>query len=150
MEFGLESAQSVLEDGAGLFLQHSKEQEHDQTIPLDVDHDRYLLADDLGILRVFTVRDAGRLVGYACFCVGFSLRHKTSYQATQDSLYLAPEYRKGTLGIRFIRFIEEALRKDGVQVIRQHAHPETVLDRMLPRMGYVHAHNEYEKRIDKE
>ena len=147
--FGVEPAHVVLTEGAALFARHADEQVHSD-LPLDIDHDRYLLADDLGILRVFTVRDETRLIGYACFCVQFSLRHKTSLQATEDSLYLAPEYRKGTTGVRFIKFIENVLSLEGVQLIRQHAHPDTTLDALLPKMGYEHCHNEWERRLDKE
>src|SRR5688572_8316815 len=143
--FAREPAHVVLKEGLELFERHNTEQVHDQTIALDIDHDRYILADDMGMLRPFTCRDAGVLVGYACFAVNCSLRHKTSLQATLDSLYLAPEYRKGTIGIRFIKYMETMLRAEGVQVIRQHAHPETALDHILPKLGYEHTHNEYEK-----
>lgn len=148
IQFAREAASVVLKDGCELFRRHSREQEHDQTIPLDVDDARYLLADEIGILRVYTCREDGVLVGYACFCLAFSLRHKTSFQATQDSLYLAPEYRKGSVGIRFLRYIESQLRSESVQVVRQHTHPGTSLDSILPKMGYEHVHNEYEKRLD--
>jgi GNAT superfamily N-acetyltransferase len=145
--FAREVAQQVLDDGLALFIRHNDEQIHDPDSPLDIDRDRYLLADNMGILRAFACRDNGVLVGYACFCLNFSLRHKTRYEATEDSLYLAPEYRGSTIGVRFLKFIEAELVRDGVDLIRQHTHPGTALDRILPKMGYTHTHNEYEKKV---
>ena len=151
IRFDREPAGIVLGEGQELFARHSVEQEHDQSIPLDIDHQQYHLADAIGMLRVFTVRDDERLVGYAVYCVSFSIRHQTSLQATQDSLYLAPEYRKGTLGIRFLKYIEAELRADHVQVLRQHTHPGTNLDNIFrnKKSGYEHVHNEWEKRLDR-
>lgn len=147
--FFSESAAVLAHEGLPLFEEHAREQVHSD-LPLDLDLDAYQRADFLGILRVYTVRDAGVLVGYGVYAVTYSWRHRTSLQATQDSLYLIPPLRGRTVGVRFMNFIESALRSEGVQVLRQHTHPGTAMDGIMARLGYEHAHNEWELRLDKE
>lgn len=145
--FQRERAHELWDEAFPLFRQHSAEQEHDQTIPLDPDIERYNLAEEVGLLRCFTARMDGVLIGYGVFGVCMSLRHRTLLEATQDSLYLIPNFRKGRIGIQFIRFMEAELKAEGVIVIRQHTHPDTPLDGLLPKMGYSLVHREWEKRL---
>jgi GNAT superfamily N-acetyltransferase len=104
--------------------------------PLRVDYARYLRAEAMGQLRLFTIRVEGALVGYADFTLDKSPKYGI-LQASQGDLFLLPEYRRGRVGIRFIRWCDEALKTERVMVVYQHtkiAHP--AMGKVLEHLGY--------------
>lgn len=118
-------------------------------IELAPDLDKYLKCEENGNLRIYTVRFDHKLIGYACFFVTPHAHYVNSLQALQDVLYLDPEYRAGRIGLNLIRFSEDELRGDGVQVVHQHvklAHP--TLGRILERLGYQAVETIYSRRLD--
>ena len=132
-----------------LLVKHHEEIAQFKDIPLDVDLDAYLTAELSASLRVFTVR-VDRLIGYAVFFVRFNPHYASSLQAVEDVLFLDRSFRKSTrIGVALIRFAEEQLRDEGVQLIYHHAkvaHPQ--LGTILERFGYDHVENIYVKRVN--
>lgn len=105
-------------------------------MPFDPDFEMYRRCSDSGVLRIYTVRDGSVLCGYQIFMVMFHPHSKNSKQANQDILYLAPEYRKGMIGYRFIKWCIEQLRAEGVKVVYQHISARNDFGRMLERVGF--------------
>lgn len=134
-----------------LFHRHWQEVSHYLDIPLEPDRQVYEAADANGMLRVYTVRGAnGDLYGYALFFVRRNPHYASSLQAVQDIVFVAPEYRQGTLGMRLLRVAETELWGEGVQAVYHHvklAHP--ALGKVLERMGYQPVETIYTKRLDK-
>lgn len=133
-----------------LIAQHYEEIAHHKDIPLDPDVERYNAMDDAGLLRCFTARDCGRLIGYAIFICGPNLHYKSTKIANQDVLFLAPEARNGTTAMRFFDFFEKRLAGEGWQLTMQHekiAHP--ALGRLAERRGYEPMDRIWVKRLDK-
>ncbi|MGH8277870.1 MAG: GNAT family N-acetyltransferase, partial [Steroidobacteraceae bacterium] len=119
--FGRESlAQVRSADLDALLMRHYLEIAHFKDIPLEVDWDRYAIAEEQGRLRAFTARAGTQLIGYAGFLVGSNLHFKTSLQAVQDVLFLVPEYRNRHIGLQFLRYCDEELRSEGVQAVYLH------------------------------
>lgn len=117
-------------------------------IDLDPDTDAYAALEEADMLRVFTARTAaGRLVGYAAYFVRSHLHYQHSRQASQDVLYLAPEYRRGRAGIRLIRYVDAALAAEGVQVVYQHVKAAHDFGPVLEHEGYFLAEKIYAKRL---
>lgn len=116
-------------------------------IDLDVDWDAYLLLAETGDLRFFVCRDDGVIVGYSVFVITRYPRSKHVPYAMQDTIYVLPKYRVGGLGIRLVRFIEDELRKDGVQLITQAARSGTAFDKVLRHNGYELTHHNFLKRL---
>lgn len=133
-----------------LFAQHFQEISQYPDIPLDIDLDGYLQQARAGCLRVYTARSAGQLIGYTVFFVRRNLRYRSSLQASQDVLYLHPAYRKGRVGLKLIRFSEESLKAEGVQVLYQHVKAVRDEGRLMERLGYTLVDLLYAKRLDKE
>ena len=106
----------------------------DRTV--DVDLTVYENAHKQGMLRIFTARDLGTLVGYAIFIVAKDYHYKDSIRATQDMLYLAPKYRNGFIGVEFIRWCDEQLRAENVATVYQYSAKN-------PDIGPVFAHLDY-------
>ena len=122
-------------------------------IPLMPDREVYAAMEMAGYLRCYTARAeaSGELIGYAVFVVRRALHYITSLQAMSDVVYLAPEHRGGLVGMRMLRYAEEQLRAEGVQVVLHHAklgHP--ALARCLERMGYAPQDVVYGRRLDHE
>jgi GNAT superfamily N-acetyltransferase len=134
-----------------LFELHYREIAHYQDIPLAPDRAFYLEADRLGLLRAYTVRAIdGLLVGYVTLVVRTNPHYATSVQAVADLLYLHPDHRRGRAGVGLIRYAEDQLRREGVQVVMHHvkiAHPR--LGEILRRGGYIPIDTLYAKRLDR-
>ena len=131
-----------------LLIAHWKEIAHYPDIPLDPDRDQYLVLEDAGVIRCFTARDDGKLVGYAVFFVRPALHYASSVQAYQDVLYLDPSVRGGT-GYRFIRFCDEQLAKSAIQVVYHHVKQRHNFGPLLERLGYELVDLIFARRLDK-
>ena len=101
-----------------------------------------------GKLRVFTARDAGRLVGYAVFTVDFAVHYSTSLQAIQDVLFLLPAYRNAGNGGQLISYCDHVLRGEGVQCVIQHVKRAHDFGPLLSVLGYEPIETIYVKRLD--
>ena len=150
--FGRETFDTVVGEIETLMQAHYEEVNHHADIPPGCDYEKYRKAEQLNLLRIFTVRIAGLLVGYSIFMVGFSLHYKTSFQARQDTLFIHPDYRQGMTGYRFIKWVDDRLRLEGVQVCYQH-HKVLAGDRLnlgplFERLGYQLIYKMYFRRLD--
>lgn len=149
MYFQQERSQDLWSEIQPLLVEHWREIAHYQDILLDPDVESYNYADSRGLLRCYTVRNGGRLIGYAIFKIG-SLHYKGSKQAFQDVLFVLPEYRNKGTGFRLIRFCDRELKKEGMQVVYQHVKKAHNFGPLLVRLGYELVDLIYAKRLDKE
>lgn len=141
----------LFEEAFPLLSLHWREIAHYDDIALNPDVERYLGLEQADVLRVFTARAGGALVGYACFFVSCNGHYSDSLQALQDILYVDPGWRCSTIGLRLIRACDEALRVEGVQLVLQHvkeAHPALAV--ILERMGYERIDVIYGRRLDRQ
>ena len=145
--YQLERAVDVIEEIEPLLQMHWREIAHYQDIPLAPDWEWYRTSP---IVRVFTARDEGRLVGYAVFLVVRNKHYMTSLQGMQDIMFLLPEYRGRTVGPRLIDFCEEQLKAEGVQAVYHHVKRAHDFGPLLERKGYESVDTIYAKRLDKE
>lgn len=148
--FAQERAGPIFDEIKPLLRSHFEEIAHYRDIPLAPDYARYFKAEEHGQLRIYTARMDGVLFGYAIYFVRPSLHYRTSLQAQQDILYLAPEYRQGGRGRALIEFADNALRAEGVQVVIQHVkhRPELNFGPLLKRIGYEFMDELWTRRLD--
>lgn len=149
--FQRERAQDVFQEMLPLLEKHWEEIAHFKDILLEPDTETYFRMEDMGILRVFTARDEnGILIGYNVFFIKHNLHYKSSLNALQDILFIHPDYRKGTIGTRLIKWCDEELRAEGVQVVYQHLKAKKELDfsALLERIGYHFVDKIYARRLD--
>ena len=95
----------------------------------------YRALESVGRFTLFTARDDGRLAGYNAFFVHRHMHYIDLNVAFNDVLFLAPEYRQGTTGIRLVKHAE-CLKDEGVDKICYHAKLDTNLIPILHRLGY--------------
>jgi hypothetical protein len=110
---------------------------HKEAIPLDPDWDRYKNLENLDMLFIATVRDEGKLVGYSVFFITRHMHYNSTLMASNDILYLHPDYRHGMSGIKLIKFSESQLKKLNVTKVLWHIKFQKDFRKILYRMGYV-------------
>lgn len=151
--FARETCDAVQVEIDALAEAHFSEVTHHADIPPGTDWPHYRKCEDLGILRIYSVRVEGRLTGYSVFLIGYSKHYKTSLQARQDTLFLHPEQRQGMTGYRFLRWVDEQIRAEGVQIIYQHhklfADGRLNLGPLFERLGYQPIYKMYFRRLDR-
>jgi GNAT superfamily N-acetyltransferase len=114
MRHASESIEQVWDELLSLAQRHHREQSYKAAF--DPQRQIYEAAESVGILRVFTMRDADwKLCGYAGFFVTRH-PHMNLKIASQDTLYVLPEHRGFAAG-RFLVWCDAALEADGVQQI---------------------------------
>ena len=138
---------ALLDEALPLLRAHWAEIAHYPDIPLEVDAQTYERSEAAGIVRCFTARTAGALVGYALFFVRHAPHYASSLQAVQDVVYLAPAVRGGT-GFRFIAWCDAQLAAEGVQAVYHHVKRAHDFGPLLERQGYALVDLIYAKRLD--
>ena len=148
MVYARETFAGIRDEVMPLLDEHYLEVAHYKDIPLDVDFAAYDAVETAGMFRVYTARTGtGALVGYAAFFVRSNGHYRGSLQAHQDVLFMLPGSRG--LGGELIRYAEEQLRAEGVQVVYQHikvATPRTAA--LMVRLGYQAVDTIFAKRLD--
>lgn len=147
--YALESIESVWDEIQPLLEAHYVEIAHYPDIALAPDYGRYRTAQRLNKLRIFTARVGGRLVGYAIFFLDHHHHYKESFQAQQDILFVLPDYRGSMVGARLIRYAEDLLREEEVQVVLHHCKAKHDLGPLFERLGYELMDLIYVRRLDR-
>lgn len=147
MIFAITTIKEILEEAKPLLQKHWQEIAHYKDIPLDPDYDQYIKLEELGITRTFSARTKdGVLIGYAVFFVRPHIHYRSCIMAHQDVIFIHPE-RRG-IGFFFIAFCDEALRKEGIQVVSQHMKSKFSFGPMLERIGYELMDLVYVRRLN--
>lgn len=162
LTFQRERPHELLDEARPLFEAHYQEIAHYQDIPLDINEAAYIQLEESGLLRCYTARYNGDLVGYCVFVVRPNLRYSTSIQALQDILYLDKSKRGALWGNRLLDYCHDRLKAEGVQVVYQHskASPEIKVavasipnrhdvGRLFEHMGYELIDLIHGKRLDR-
>jgi GNAT superfamily N-acetyltransferase len=142
---------AFLDEALPLATAHWSEIAHYHDIPLAIDRDAYLSAQDANLARLYTVRaeSSNVLVGYAVYFVRTNIHYSGSLQAVQDVLYVHPLIRENGIGAVFIAWCDEQMAAEGVMVVYHHSkieHPQ--LGKVLTRLGYEAVETIYAKRLD--
>jgi len=117
------------------------------TIKLNPDYDKYYALEDLGMLKVFTARDEGKPVGYILFLVDSNMHYQDTIWAKMDIFYVNPEHRNARVAVRLIKFAEDCLKQDGVDVIMIGTKSHKPFDRLLEFLGYSEVEKYYGKKV---
>ena len=114
MTFQEESISAALEEAKPLLQEHWKESESHYGFPLDPDYDQYLAMQAQGLLRSYSAREDGKLVGYAVYLVGCNNHYKTVLMAKQDVIFIQRENR---VKLGFVEWTFGQLKKIGVKAV---------------------------------
>lgn len=135
MRFQREMVFQVCREIGNLLERHHEESCPDG-YPLSPDWKRYRSLEEAGCLCLISARDDQELVGYATAFVTPHPHSTTSMVALGDMVYLVPEKRLGPSGIQLIKTAERECEKMGAKSITWNAKLGTVLEDLLPLIGY--------------
>lgn len=127
-----------------LFVEHHKEIDLFGE-ELDIDDHLYKRCQDAESLKVYTVREWGRLIGYCAFFLYTHTHHKTSVHAKQDVLFIKKEKRG--IGLSFLKYCEAELRKEGVSEVLQCVPASNDWSKVLEYKGYKKLETIYTRKL---
>lgn len=130
-----------------LLQEHYRELWKHPDIPLSPDLQRYYFFANNGMLHIVTARQDGELIGYAVNIMMKGLHYSTAGFASNDLVFVSKSHRKGLVGIRLLRFMEEKLKEAGVHFIQMHVKPEPDFSPVLKKSGYELFETIYMKRV---
>ena len=144
-----ESFSQFISDGKELFAIHNQEVVTQvDGIPLDVNYRAYFKLEEMEKLEVHTVRDDGKLIGYSLWMLHYHIHYKTSLTANSTLIYVKPEYRKGLLGYKLIKWSIGKIKERGVQRILMGIKPEHDFSKILERLGATYFEKIYSIVLD--
>lgn len=116
--------------------------DHHEEVPqmglmIDPDLALYSRMAKNGVLRIYTARVADMLVGYQVFGVMPHPHRRYSLEANGDLLYLDPEVRKGIVALKFLKWCDAQLAKEGVRVVHHQFSVAKDLTPLFRRLGYT-------------
>ena len=118
-----------------------------ERVPLQIDTEKYLDYDLIGILQIVTARDRGALIGYMWAFVHPHIDHRTLGWAILSWYWLYPAYRGGGVGNAMLQAMEDFLRSAKVSVIEA---SEKIAARhgLFERRGYAPTDKIYRKLLE--
>lgn len=112
----VESFEENLEYLKPLLPIHYKELALNQDkVPLSPQFDKYVATEKQGGLIFVTLRKAGQMVGYFIGFIAPGLHYSTCLTCQMDIFYILPEHRGSGTGFQLFKFVEQQLKKRGVQ-----------------------------------
>ena len=128
-----------------LFIKN-KEEINNLNSSLKVNPLEYVRAYRLGGFLFFSVREEGKIVGYSGYQISNHSQDGVK-TASQHLLYILPEYRKGTVGIKLIKFCEDQMKLKRIKRIFQHTSKFRDLSKLFQRLGYTECEITYSKEL---
>jgi len=113
---------------------------------LDLRLERYEEHEKARVFVTIVARDNGIFAGF-CWMYLTPSMHTQELLATEDVLYLKPEYRRGRNGYRLYQFVIDEMRRLGAKHIMVTAPPGSASDRILATMGGTLAAHAYTKAL---
>lgn len=147
LTFQKESLKDCLQEIKPAWRSHWEETEgYREGLGFNPDIALYLEYERIGYYHLFTARHDGKLVGDCGMYVRTSMHSQTT-NASEDTIYLYPEYRKGGNGGRFLDFVENHLtQKMGVREITIDIKLSNVrVGKLMERRGYRPCSIQYSK-----
>ena len=112
----VESFEENLEYLKPLLPTHYKELALNQDkVPLSPQFDKYVATEKQGGLIFVTLRKVGEMVGYFIGFIAPGLHYSTCLTCQMDIFYVLPEHRGSGTGFQLFKFVEQQLKKRGVQ-----------------------------------
>jgi hypothetical protein len=151
VKFGLEPySEKLVQEMRPMWDAYQEEVFGEEFVP-DPNLTMYSQSQKNATLRIFTARVGSKwestLVGFQVVFVMNHPHRKYSLEACQDILYLDPEVRKGLVGLKFLKWCDRELIREGVKKITHQCRAHKNLGRIFERMGYTLTEYSYARRI---
>ena len=148
IKYQREDLYKVKDEAADLLQKHWEEIAlNKERIKLNPDWDAYSKFYKAGHLGIYTARKNDKLIGYFVVIANTNPHYKDHLFAVNDIIYLDPEYRKGFVGIKLIKYAEKDLKNLGVSVFTINTKVHKPFDSVLERLGFNLIERVYSKYI---
>lgn len=149
IKFQVERFRDCYSEAAPLLIAHYNEvATNKESKVLDPDEDRYMMLEDNGMLRIFTARDGGKLVGYFVSMVMPHLHYSSTIYAMNDILYVDPEYRGTTLAYRMFKGAMQDLKENSnTDVMMIHMKIKHPFKKLLTKLGFEQTEENWEVQL---
>ena len=116
--------------------------------PMDPDYEKYREMAHMGLIRFWTVRNEGVLIGYFITFIMKHPHYKSVTYGLNDVLYLDPAYRGGMVGYKMFRSALHDLKITcGVQVMHVHMKTKHEFRALLTKLGFRLTEETWEARL---
>ncbi len=150
MEIQLESMTNVKKDIKPLLEEHWELVALNQgKIKLNPDYEEYARLDAAGVLKCFTARKDGALVGYFILMVSKSIHYSDHLFAVNDVIFVKPNSRAGATGYKLIKYAENYCKEMGVSVLKLNTKVHLPFDKLMLHMGFDLIERIYSKYLGK-
>jgi GNAT superfamily N-acetyltransferase len=119
------------------------------TIKLNPNWKEYARLDANGVLRAFTARKDGQLVGYCVLTVSQSIHYSDHVFANNDVTFVLPEHREGATGYKLLKVAEEHCKDNGISLLNINTKVHIPFDNLLIGMGFDLIERIYSKFLGK-
>ena len=148
LDFSHERLADCIEECKPLFEAHWQETEmYRAGTAFNPDYEKYLQYNEIGFYQFFVARRDGKIVGDAGMYDTKGM-HDQRKLAVEDTWYIVPEARQGMGAIRFLQFVEQDLRAQGVQDVYMTTKLANGAGRILEFCGYSHVANQFWKNLE--
>jgi|SRR6185437_6800643 len=148
--FHVELMEKIVDEMRPLHLEHWKETEaHRHGLNFNPDYATFIRYERAGRYVLFTLRKEGKLLGNCAMYLSESA-HTKSILATEDTLFILAEARRGRLAGRFIEYCEDALKSLGVREINVSVKTVNKAGRFFRMLGYKHVEDGLNKILEVE
>lgn len=148
--FTVERIEDIAAEIKPLHRAHWDETEmHRHELSFNPDYEAFIRYERAGRYVLLTLRRSGKLLGNCAMYLDKST-HTQTIIATEDTLYLLPEARKGRVASRFITYVENAMRLLGVREINITVKTVNKAGRFFRLLGYRHVENGLSKLLEVE
>lgn len=110
---------------------------HRDILRLDVDHDKYRALERAGHLHILLARTERTIAGYMFLLVSRHPRDRGAIAATDDVIYVKPEFRRLGIGWKMLAEAERFAGECGAHVVFFHAKARRRNVRYLERAGFA-------------
>lgn len=146
--FQIETLDECLEEMKPFLKLHWEEVAlYKDKILLNPDYNKYYELEKIGILRISTARDEGKLVGYFISMIQPHIHYQDHLYAVNDILYLDESYRGADVAIGLFQFAEEDLKDLGVSVLIIAMKTAKPFDALCEALDYTNVERVYSKYI---
>jgi N-acetylglutamate synthase-like GNAT family acetyltransferase len=146
--FSVEKMCDIVDSMRHLHRAHWAETEcHRHDLILNPDYDTFIRYERAGRYILFTLRKNAELMGNCAMYLDMSAHTKTLI-ATEDTLYLLPEARRGRVASSFIAYCEAALKQIGIREICVTVKTVNKAGRFFRMLGYSHVENGLTKVLE--
>ena len=148
--FSVERIEDIVDEIKPLHRAHWDEtEEHRHGLPFQPDYATFIRYERAGRYVLFTLRSEGKLSGNCAMYLDKSAHTQTTI-ATEDTLYLLPDARRGRVARSFVTYVENAMGQLGAREINITVKTVNKAGRFFRLLGYRHVENGLTKILESE